>query len=591
MDRRLHETIRKGDTSTFLNFVQENEALIDHTTPKSTNTILHIAARFGHWELAGEIVKLRPEMVSAVNEKMETPLHECCREGVVELAKLLVETDPWVIYKVNQDNQSALFVACEKGKLDVVQYLLEYQWLLRSEVDGLSTSLHVAASGGYTEIVKEIIKVRPDFAWKKDLHGCTPLHLSCSKGHLEITRELLRLDTDSSSLQDNYGRTPLHSAAIKGRVNILDELLSVSLEPAEMLTTHGETVLHLGVKHNQFDAIKYLVEKLNITKLIDKPDNDGNTVLHLATAGKLSTMVIYLLKLGVNVNAINRKGQTALDIVESDVSNSGALLILPALQNSGGKRCDQLPPGSQEIHLTEQEKTSYQPSPSPKKTAQSPGRHNNRRSHRRRREKQLENQNEGLRNARNTITVVAVLIATVTFAAGINPPGGFDQQRGRSIMARHTSFKVFMVCNIVALFLSLGIVIFLVSIIPFRRKSLMKLLVVTHKVMWVSVSFMAAAYIAAMWTIVPQGKSMAWTLVIVVAVGGGCTMAIFVGLGVLLTKHWIRKWEWRRSKRKNDSPTSSISRVEELQTMKRGIGDSTSNSDVDSSDQGGYHLY
>jgi hypothetical protein len=69
-------------------------------------------------------------------------------------------------------------------------------------------------------------------------------------------------------------------------------------------------------------------------------------------------------------------------------------------------------------------------------------------------------------------------------------------------------------------------------------------------------------------------------------------MAIFVGLGVLLAKHWLRKWEWRRSKekRKNESPSSSVSRVEELGMMRKGSHDS-SNSDVDSSDKGGYHLY
>ncbi|CAK7353236.1 unnamed protein product [Dovyalis caffra] len=591
MDRRLHEAILKGEVPAFHGLIQENEHIINQTIPGSLSTILHLASRFGHVELAKEIVKLRPELVFEVNETLETPLHEACREGKMEMVKFLVETDPWLVYKVNQDNESALIVACERGKLDVVDYLLNFQKLLMLELDGFTTSLHVAAAGGHTDIVKLILKARPEFSGKKDVQGCTPLHLCCKKGHLEVTRELLRFDSDLSSLQDNDGRTPLHWAAIKGRVNIIDEILSTSLESAELITKHGETVLHLGVKNNQYEAVKYLTEMLNITKLVDKPDNDGNTVLHLATAGKLSTMVIYLLKLGADVNAINRRGQTALDVVESDVSNSGALLILPALHDAGGRRSDQLPPSSLELQLIEQEKSL--PSSSPKRMPEYTTKHH-RRSQHRRREKQLELQTEGLRNARNTITVVAVLIATVTFAAGINPPGGFRQETGESIMGRHTSFKVFVVCNIVALFLSLGIVVFLVSIVPFQRKSMMKLLAVTHKVMWLSTSFMAAAYIAAMWATLPHrpGRGMKWVFVAIVAIGGGCTMAIFVGLGVMLAKHWLRKWEWRRrkEKRKNESPTSSVSRVEELGMMRKGSHDS-SNSDVDSSDKGGYHLY
>ncbi|EEF45878.1 ankyrin repeat-containing protein ITN1 [Ricinus communis] len=595
MDHRLQETILKGDVPTFLSLIQENEDIMSQEVPSgSRNTILHLAARLGHLNLAEEIVKLRPEMVSEVNKKMETPLHEACRQGKMELVKLLVESDPWVLYKLNQENENALFVACQRGKVEVVNYLLNFQWLLTSEVDGYATSLHVAALGGYAEIVREIMKIRQDFAWKRDINGCTPLHLACSKGHLETTRELLKYDADLSSLQDNDGRTPLHWAAIKGRVNVIDEVLSVSLEPAEMITKNGETVLHLGVKNNQFDAVKYLMETLNITNLINRPDKDGNTALHLATAGKLSAMVIYLLKLNGDVNVINRKGQTVLDVVESDVSNSGALLILPAIQDAGGKRGDQLPPGSTEIHQIVQEYNPSLPSSPPKKVLDSPN-HHHRRKHRRRREKQLEDQSEGLRNARNTITVVSVLIATVTFAAGINPPGGFNQLSGRTIMGKHTSFKVFAVCNVVALFTSLGIVIVLVSIIPFRRKSMMKLLVVTHKIMWVSMSFMAAAYIAAMWTVLPHGQGWGgvWVLVAIAAIGGGCTVGIFMGLGFLLAQHWIRKSEWRKNKdkRKDASPSSSISRIEELKTIKRGDCDSTSNSDVDSSDQGGYHLY
>ena len=64
----------------------------------------------------------------------------------------------------------------------------------------------------------------------------------------------------------------------------------MSLESAEMITKHGETVLHLAVKNNQYEVVRYLVDNLNITKLVNFPDNDGNTVLHIATAGKLTTV-------------------------------------------------------------------------------------------------------------------------------------------------------------------------------------------------------------------------------------------------------------------------------------------------------------
>ncbi|CAF1861033.1 unnamed protein product [Brassica oleracea var. botrytis] len=52
---------------------------------------------------------------------------------------------------------------------------------------------------------------------------------------------------------------------------------------------------------------------------------------------------------------------------------------------------------------------------------------------------------EALQNARNTIAIVAVLIASVSYAGGINPPGGvYDDGpwRGKSIVGNTTPFKV-----------------------------------------------------------------------------------------------------------------------------------------------------
>lgn len=136
------------------------------------------------------------------------------------------------------------------------------------------------------------MRIRPDFASKRDSFGCTPLHHASSKGHLDCAKELLRHDSEIFNIQDDEGRTALHWAVTKGRIGILDEILSLSLESAEAITKNGETILHLGVKNNQYDAIIFLMERLDTRKLREKQDSDGNTILHLAAAGKLTAVSI-----------------------------------------------------------------------------------------------------------------------------------------------------------------------------------------------------------------------------------------------------------------------------------------------------------
>ncbi|CAA2959753.1 ankyrin repeat-containing At5g02620-like, partial [Olea europaea subsp. europaea] len=126
MDRRLHEALVNGEVSLLHSLTENDENIIKQTVQGSQHTGLHLAARFGHEELASEIIKLCPEMVSVENIELETPLHEACREGHLEIIKLLLESDSSIIYRVNSHEESALFAACERGKIDAVKHLMNF---------------------------------------------------------------------------------------------------------------------------------------------------------------------------------------------------------------------------------------------------------------------------------------------------------------------------------------------------------------------------------------------------------------------------------------------------------------------------------
>lgn len=65
---------------------------------------------------------------------------------------------------------------------------------------------------------------------------------------------------------------------------------------------------------------------------------------------------------------------------------------------------------------------------------------------------------EGINNATNSVTVVAVLFATVAFAAIFTVPGG-DDSHGMAVVVSSVSFKILFIFNAIALFTSLAVVV------------------------------------------------------------------------------------------------------------------------------------
>ncbi|XP_057969321.1 ankyrin repeat-containing protein At5g02620-like [Malania oleifera] len=632
MDPRLCEAIFTNDIATFTSLVRDNEAIIEQRAVRTLNTVLHLASRLGHFELVSKIVELRPDFVEAENWRLETPLHKACRQGNAQVPMLLLETIPWVACKLNCDNQNAMFVACTYGHLDAVNLLLNQSWLLGLEEDEMDqTCLHVAASRGHTDIVGSILQACPNLAQKTDKNGSSPLHCACRGGHSEITQMLLKLYPTVALQFDCNGYTPLHLAAMNGEVAVLMEFVSVAPISFNSLTQERETAFHLMARFNQYDAFICLAKVFRWHQSL-QPTRPSWLAHHIIS------------KVQMDIHHRNNRGDTPLDILEQagrtleieclkemlkkDVhkTNIEQSSVTPELKEISSQ---QLPHESNreilekefetihetlsnfaqdcEVHalnagtksiLAMEESVVLAKGPSePESTREEIGgpyanlnqmkqkslEHRQELLEiRRNRKKEYEMYREALQNARNTVIIVAVLIATVTFSAGINPPGGVHQEghlKGQSTVGRTTAFKVFAVSNHIALFISLSIVIILVSIIPFRRKPLMRLLTISHKVMWLAVSFMATAYVAAAWVVTPHSPGTMWTLAILLSVGAGSVGTVFVCVGVMLVQHRLRKM--RRWKGKT-AETTNFSDDKKSQST---------NSDADSALLQGYHAY
>lgn len=80
--------------------------------------------------------------------------------------------------------------------------------------------------------------------------------------------------------------------------------------------------------------------------------------------------------------------------------------------------------------------------------------------------KKFKMQLEALQSARNTLAIVAVLIASVTFTCGLNPPGEVYQGRysiEKSTAEKTLAFMIFWTSNSITLFTSVSMVILFVT--------------------------------------------------------------------------------------------------------------------------------
>lgn len=193
MDLELYDACFDGNMPVFANLVGGNEDILQQTTLQSRDTALHIASQRGHVDLAAEIIRLRPDMMWAVNSNNESPMHKACIHGHKKMVKLLLAHGDFGYYgasgsfrafAVDFENRTSFFVACANGHLDVVKLLLKradsriFHVLDRAK----RSALFMACSHGHSNVAKLLLTKTTLVKYEREGES-TLIHIAALKGH------------------------------------------------------------------------------------------------------------------------------------------------------------------------------------------------------------------------------------------------------------------------------------------------------------------------------------------------------------------------------------------------------------------------
>ncbi|KAK8561829.1 hypothetical protein V6N13_149022 [Hibiscus sabdariffa] len=518
------KSLMSGSSSRFR---LDKKKYLKQVTGRHNDTELHLAAQRGDIAAIRKILAdIDAQMIGTVSaEEFDAEVEE------IRLA---------IVSEVNELGETPLFIAAERGFIDVVKELLQYttkEDLSMKNKLGFNP-LHIAANRGHEAIVQVLLDHDPELSKTVGQGNATPLLSAATKGHTAVVEVLLSKDPSLLEIPKSNGKNPLHFAARQGHVDIVRALLHKDPELAKKIDKKGQTALHMAVKGVSCKVVKLLL--MADSSVVMLPDKFGNTALHIATRKKRTEIVNELLHIPETcVNTLTRDNKTALDIAEGLPLSEEIAEIKECLSSFGAVRATELHNAPDELRKTMREIKNE--------------------VHTQLEQTLKTNRNvdgivleliklhqQGIYNATNSVTVVAVLFATVAFTTILTVPGG-DSDDGTANAAHGTPFKVFCISNALSLFTSLAVVVVQITIVRGELNTEKRFVQVINKLMWLasictSISFIASAYIVV-------GRRRQWAAILVTVIGGVTMLGVLGGMTLLVLKNKSSRRVRRREKK------------------------------------------
>jgi ankyrin repeat protein len=281
-----------------------------------------------------------------------TALHYACRDGYAEAAALLLDAGMDKNGRTEGDRSSPMLVSIINGQYDIAMSLLERggdpnlasddgvaplfavlnnEWQLRTWYPQPTAGSQQKAS--YLQLMETLLKAGADPDARTTSHIWYAAYNTGRMG-VEFTgatpfwRAAYALDVDAMRLLVKHGADPsipTMTFGVAKRANDLSGMNAVPPGGPHVPPFHAASGVgygtsrvaqqHRHVPDGWMPAAKYFLEELGVD--VNVRDADGFTALHHAAARGDNEMILYLVKKGADVMAVNRAGQTTVDMANS----------------------------------------------------------------------------------------------------------------------------------------------------------------------------------------------------------------------------------------------------------------------------------
>jgi ankyrin repeat protein len=208
-----------------------------HDAPPNV-AALFSAIEAGDAAVVGRLIEADRSLLTARNQRGESPVLTACYRRKGEVIKLLLGAGP----------RLSVWEAAAAGQTGaVVAHLTRDRSLIAAYSHDGWTPLHLAAYFGHRDVVEDLLKRDASVdAWSKNGLANQPLHAAAAGGEVEVCRLLVEAGADVNARQHG-AYSPLHEAAQNGNRPLVELLLDNGADRAAR-AVNGDTPAALAMK-------------------------------------------------------------------------------------------------------------------------------------------------------------------------------------------------------------------------------------------------------------------------------------------------------------------------------------------------------